>query len=72
MTGERLRVGVLGGGLIAQVEHIPNLRLLRDKFDVRCASDPSPAIRAALASRFGLTTFAEARDMSWRSRSTPW
>ena len=63
MASERLRVGILGGGLIAQVEHIPNLRLLRDRFDPRCASDPSPAVRAALTSRFGLATFAEAREV---------
>ena len=63
MAGARLRVGVLGGGLIAQVEHIPTLRLLRDRFDPRCASDPSPAVRAALESRFGLATFADAREL---------
>lgn len=63
MAGERLRVGVVGGGLIAQVEHIPNLRMLVDTFDLRCASDPSPTVRAALAARFGIATFADAGEV---------
>jgi predicted dehydrogenase len=60
---DRLRIGVIGGGLIAQVAHIPNLLRLRDKFEVKLVSDPSAAVRAALTDRFGLHTVAEAGDL---------
>ena len=63
VAGERLRVGVMGGGLIAQVEHLPNLKLLGETFDLRCASDPSAAVRAGLAARFGVATFADAGEV---------
>jgi len=60
---ERLRVGVVGGGLISQVEHIPNLIALKSMFDLRVVSDPSPTIRQALASRFGVATVGDASEL---------
>ena len=63
MLSERLRIGVIGGGLIAQVEHIPNLKLRPDLFDVRCVSDPSAKVRAALASRFEIAAVADAAEV---------
>ncbi|MQT15225.1 Gfo/Idh/MocA family protein [Segnochrobactrum spirostomi] len=60
---DRLKVGVAGGGLIAQVEHIPNLLALKDKFVVVGVSDPSPTVRAALADRFGVATVPTAEDL---------
>lgn len=59
---ERLRVGVIGGGLIAQVEHLPNLKALPDKFEVKVVTDPSPGVRARLSARFGVETRAEAEE----------
>ncbi|WP_413991456.1 Gfo/Idh/MocA family protein [Labrys okinawensis] len=59
---DRLRVGVIGGGLIAQVEHLPNLMGLPDKFEVEVVTDPSPSVRESLAARFGVKTCAEARE----------
>jgi hypothetical protein len=59
---ERLRVGVIGGGLIAQVEHLPNLKALPDKFELKVVTDPSPSVRAALEQRFGVTACAEAEE----------
>ena len=44
----RLRVGVVGAGMIAQVEHIPNLLALREKFESEY--NVSPAASAALIS----------------------
>ncbi|MBL8908647.1 MAG: Gfo/Idh/MocA family oxidoreductase, partial [Rhizobiales bacterium] len=41
----RLRIGVIGAGMIAQIEHIPNLLRLRDKFDIRAVCDPSATAR---------------------------
>lgn len=59
----RLRIGVIGGGLIAQVEHIPNLLSLRDRFVIAAVSDPSASVRAALAHRFGLRAVPDANDV---------
>jgi len=52
----RLRVGVVGAGLIAQVEHIPNLLSLRDRFEVVGVADPSATVRAAISERHGVAT----------------
>jgi predicted dehydrogenase len=60
---DRLRVGVVGGGLIAQVEHIPNLLGLPDKFEVKVVSDPSPSVRSGLGDRFGVKTCANAQEV---------
>jgi predicted dehydrogenase len=60
---DRLRVAVIGGGLIAQVEHIPNLLSLRQQFEVKGVSDPSPTVQEGLANRFGVPTFADAQDI---------
>lgn len=60
---DRLRIAVAGGGLIAQVEHIPNLLALRDRFDLVAVSDPSATVRAALADRFGIAAVADAAEL---------
>lgn len=62
-TKQRLKVGVAGGGLIAQVEHIPNLLALGDLFEVIAVSDPSAAVRKGLSWRFGLVCVADAADL---------
>ena len=36
-----LRVGIIGAGMIAQVEHIPNILQLKDAFTLVGVSDPS-------------------------------
>lgn len=59
----RLKVGVAGGGLIAQVEHIPNLLALKDKFTLVGVSDPSAAVREALSGRFGIASVPDAADL---------
>ena len=48
----RVRIGVIGAGLIAQIEHIPNLLRLRDKFAVAGVCDPSPASREFVRQHF--------------------
>src|ERR687888_379675 len=42
-NGARLRVGVIGCGLVAQVMHLPHLRELDDRFEVAAVCDLSPA-----------------------------
>jgi predicted dehydrogenase len=59
----RLKVGVAGGGLIAQVEHIPNLLALADRFELVAVSDPSPPVRAGLTSRFGVACVPDVADL---------
>ena len=60
---DRLRVGVIGGGLIAQVEHIPNLLSLGKLFELKGVSDPSAAVRNGLAARFGVPVVADAAQL---------
>jgi predicted dehydrogenase len=54
----RLKIVVAGGGLISQVEHIPNLLVLSEKFELVALADPSPSIRDHIARRFGVRTVA--------------
>ncbi len=56
----QLRVGIVGGGLVAQVEHLPNLIALADLFNVVGVADPSKAVRTHLTKRYGVTAFATA------------
>ncbi|MFO1039866.1 MAG: Gfo/Idh/MocA family oxidoreductase [Geminicoccaceae bacterium] len=60
---QRLRTGVIGAGLIAQVEHIPNLLHLRDRFDLIAVSDPSPGARAFVTERYRVPTVATADEL---------
>lgn len=53
---KRVRVGVIGAGGIAQVEHVPNLLRLNDRFEVIGVADPSPVAREFLGTRYGLAT----------------
>ncbi len=55
----RLRIGVAGAGLIAQVEHLPNLVALPDRFDLVAVVDPSAAVRDAVAGRYGVRLHAD-------------
>jgi predicted dehydrogenase len=58
----RLRIGLVGVGLIAQVVHLPSLRLQRDRYEVAALCDLS---ESALA--FGRDSFPEARTTrDWR------
>lgn len=55
-----VRIGLAGGGLVAQAAHLPALRRLADRFAVVALADPSPAIRARVAPAFGIpSVFAE-------------
>ena len=58
-----LRIGMIGAGLIGQVEHIPNLLQLRDKFALTVVSDPSPTARAFVEDNFGVPTVAEVAEL---------
>jgi predicted dehydrogenase len=49
-----VRVGVVGGGLVAQAEHLPYLSSLRDRFSLVALAEPSPTVRDALGARYGI------------------
>lgn len=48
----RIKMGVIGCGAIAQVHHMPNLFELQDLFDVTCVCDVSPGAAQYVANRF--------------------
>jgi len=49
----RIRVGVVGCGLIAQVMHLPYLAELDDRFELVAVCDLSPALAEWCAARYG-------------------
>jgi predicted dehydrogenase len=60
----RLRVGVIGCGLIAQVMHLHYLRELDDRFEIAAICDVSEAARTAVGRDYGVANqFAAWQDL---------
>jgi len=60
----RLRVGVIGCGLIAQVMHLHYLRELADRFEIAAICDVSEAARTAVGRDYGVAKqFAAWQDL---------
>lgn len=60
----RLKVGVIGCGLIAQVMHLHYLRELADRFEIVAICDLSETVRAAVGREYGVTRqFAAWQDL---------
>lgn len=60
----RLRVGLVGGGLVGQAEHAFFLWEQRDRFDFVGLADPSASVRSALGERFGIpNVYGDAQDL---------
>ncbi len=53
----QLRVGIIGGGLVTQVEHLPNLIALPERFHVVGVADPSQRVRSGLVARYDIAAF---------------
>ena len=53
VTSERLKVGIVGGGAITQVAHLPVLKKMRS-VDVLAICDTDLPKARALADRFGI------------------
>ena len=51
---QRLRVGLVGAGLVGQAEHAFFLWEERDRFDFVALADASASVRAAVGARYGL------------------
>ncbi len=49
-----MRLGVIGGGLIAQIAHLPALSVLNRHFALLALADPSERVRRVLARRYGI------------------
>ena len=49
---KRVRIGVVGCGAIAQIQHLPNLASLNDLFEVTAVCDRSPALAEAVGRAF--------------------
>ena len=61
---ERLRIGVVGCGLIAQVMHLHYLRELADRFEIAALCDVSEELARACAGDYGVPrTFARWQDL---------
>lgn len=60
---DRIRIGIVGAGGIVQWAHLPSLRLLRDRVDVRVVFSRSIEKAKEVAMRFGIP---EATD-DWRN-----
>ena len=54
---QRVRVGIIGAGGIAQIEHVPNLLRLKHQFEILGVYDPSLTVRAFLTRKFELPVF---------------
>jgi predicted dehydrogenase len=52
----KLRIGIIGAGLITQVEHLPSLLRLGSQFQVVAVADPSARARMHLFRRWGVRT----------------
>ena len=61
---ERLRVGVIGVGAIAQIMHLPYLRELDDRFQIAALCDVDPVVLAEVGRQYGVTRlFASADEL---------
>lgn len=59
---KRLRIAVIGCGLVAQVMHLPHLRELDDRFEIAALCDLSREVLDALGSYYGV----DRRVVDWR------
>jgi predicted dehydrogenase len=50
----RIRIGVVGCGMVAQAMHLPYLSELQDRFELAAVADPSRIVREAIAARYGV------------------
>ncbi len=58
-----MRIGVVGGGLIAQVAHLPALRALDTRFELVALAEPDAGVREALARRYGVAGHADHHEL---------
>lgn len=54
---KQVRLGILGGGAIAQLQHLPNLAALQDEFSVEILCDASASLARGVAEQFHLPRY---------------
>jgi predicted dehydrogenase len=59
----RVKIALIGSGMIAQIEHIPNLLRLKDSFDLVGVSDPSRASRGFVTEVLGVPAFEQVDEL---------
>lgn len=63
-ASRRLRVGIVGAGLVARVMHLHYLREMADRFEIAAICDLAPENAALCAERFDIAhTFTDWREM---------
>jgi predicted dehydrogenase len=63
---KRLKVGIVGCGAIAQIQHLPHLGELGDEFEIAGLCDLSPRLLATLGTEYGVAAercFLDYRDL---------
>jgi predicted dehydrogenase len=63
---KRLKVGIVGCGAIAQIQHLPHLRELGNEFEIAGLCDLSPKLLATLGAEYGVPPerrFLDYRDL---------
>ena len=71
MAKPRVRVGVIGCGLIAQVMHLPHLRELSEEFEIAALCDLSRGTLDQVADAYGVRRRPRDGRTCSESRSTP-
>ena len=64
---ERVRVGVVGLGEVAQIVHLPILQALADRYEIAALCDVSPGLLAAMGERYGVPAerrYADAHELA--------
>ncbi|MEE3234488.1 MAG: Gfo/Idh/MocA family oxidoreductase [Candidatus Latescibacterota bacterium] len=51
---DRIKIGVVGCGAVAQIQHLPNLKKLKDLFDVKIICDASKTLAADVSCLFDI------------------
>ena len=60
----RVKIGIVGCGAVAQVQHLPNLAELRDEFEIAAVCDVSASLVRTIAEEFGVPQhFTDYRDL---------
>ena len=62
MAAGRLRMGLVGAGLVGQAEHAFYLWEDREHFELVALADPSQIVRTSLAARYGIAETRERVD----------
>ena len=55
----RIRIGVIGCGSVAQIQHLPNLKSLPEEFEIAGVCDISPTLARTIADNFDVPFYTD-------------